>query len=55
MAVGVIRAALSHASASASVSQSSFTFTLGQAGDAPKGVLVLVFQGSTGMTVGDDM
>ena len=46
MAVGFLRAAASHtAGGSFSVSQASFTWALGQAGDAPEGILVLVGQG----------
>ena len=45
MAVSLIRSAESHSGTTGSVSEVSFTFAVGQAGDAPKGILVFVFQG----------
>lgn len=46
MTVNLIRAAESHTGTTGSVSQTSFTWAVGQASDAPKGILVFVFQGT---------
>lgn len=45
MTVSLIRTAESHTGSTGSVSQGSYQFALGQAGDAPKGVLVFTMQG----------
>lgn len=45
MAISLIRSAESHTGSTGSVSENSFTFAVGQAGDAPKGILIFVFQG----------
>jgi len=45
LAVSLIRTTESHTGTTGSVSQASYTFAVGQAGDAPKGILVFTMQG----------
>jgi hypothetical protein len=45
VAISLIRTTESHTGTTGSVSQASYTWALGQAGDAPKGIVVFTMQG----------